>query len=53
MLYKYEWSTNLKKVWYYTYPTTGHQMSHPWDGNDQNIITGCIVTMVVGYLYYW
>ena len=49
----YQWSTNRKKVWYYTYPTTGHQMFHHWGGNDISIKTGCIITLVVGYFCYW
>ena len=53
LLYKYQWSTNRKKVWYYTYPTAGHQMFHHWGGNDISITTGCIITLVVGYFYYW
>ena len=26
---------------------------HHWDGSDINAITGYIVTLVVGYFYYW
>ena len=28
-------------------------IAHHWDGNDINTITGYIVTLVVGYFYYW
>jgi hypothetical protein len=28
-------------------------VSHHWGGSDINIITGSIVTLVVGSFYYW
>jgi hypothetical protein len=28
-------------------------IAHHWDGNDIHAITGYIVTLVVGYFYYW